>query len=84
MNIEGKFQIGKNGVTKGVINTLSSSLKTHNQIRITVLKSSERDKNKIKEMALEIEKEVDFRCKSKIIGFTIIIKRQSKKNKQIG
>ena len=80
MIFEGKFQIGKNGITTGVIESLNLSLKTHNQIRISVLKSADRDKNKIREMADSITEQLTYKCNYKIIGFTIILRRKNQKN----
>lgn len=81
MSFESKFQIGKNGITEGVIQSLNQDLKTHHQMRISVLKSAERNKTKIKEMANGILQKVKYPCHYKIIGFTIILKRQSSKYK---
>lgn len=83
MNFESKFQIGKNGITQGVIDSLNLSLKTHNQIRISVLKSAERDKKNIILMAEEIKERVIYYSHYKIIGFTIILKRQKSKKKSL-
>mgnify|MGYP001586836898 CR=1 FL=1 len=79
---EGKFQIGKNGVTSGVIESLNLYLKTHNQIRVSILKSANRDKNKAIEMAELIKSKIAYKCYYRIIGFTIILKRLSKKAQQ--
>lgn len=75
-----KFQIGKNGVTPGVIDSLSLALKHHKQIRISTLKASGRNRENIEQMAKEITsmlKEKKENCDYKIIGFTIIIIKQS-------
>lgn len=77
MIYEGKFQIGKNGVASGAIDSLSLALKTHSQIRISVLKSSKRDKNSIRQMADEIIQKVSYPCNYRIIGFTIILRKRS-------
>ena len=79
MNSELKFQIGKNGVNDGTIEGLNNALKTHKRIRISVLKSSGRDKEKIQEMAKTIQSKVNVSCGFRIIGFTIILRRQSGK-----
>lgn len=84
MILEGKFQIGKNGITEGAINSLNLILKTHSQIRISALKSSGRNKNNIKEIADEIINKLAYRCHYRILGFTIILKRQSGKPKKQG
>ncbi len=82
MTFEGKFQIGKNGITLGVIESLNLALKTHTQLRISLLKSSGRDKNLIKQIADEITEKVSYHCNYKIIGFTILLRKQSSKLKR--
>ena len=81
MIFEAKFQIGKNGISPGTIESLNLYLKTHNQIRISVLKSAERVKAKIKEMAEEISNKIEYNSRHKIIGFTIILRKSGKKKK---
>ena len=76
MNLESKFQIGKNGVTDGVIKSLNQDLKMHNQIRISVLKSADRNREKLRDMAIKIAQSVGYYCNFRIIGFTIILKRR--------
>ena len=68
-----KIQIGKQGLTPGVLDSISAALKNHKQVRVSVLKSAERDKEKIKQIAEEITKQIQFKCNHKIIGFTIIL-----------
>ena len=65
-------------MTQGIIESINSILKTHTQIRISVLKSANRDKNKVKEMADEIAAKANYPSSYKIIGFTIILRKQSK------
>ena len=82
MIIESKFQIGKNGMTSGIIESLNLSFKTHNQVRISVLKSATRDKEKMELIAKEISEKVKYQTNYRIIGFTIILRRQSNKPKK--
>lgn len=77
-----KFQIGKNGITPGVIESLSLAFKHHKQIRISVLKSATRDKEKLKQMAHEIIKKLPINCDVRIIGYTIILIKKAKKSKR--
>lgn len=70
-----KFQIGKSGVTAGVIESLNRGFKTHKSIRISLLKSSGRDKDKMKKIALELEEKLDGRFRHTIVGFTIIMRK---------
>jgi RNA-binding protein YhbY len=72
-----KFQIGKNGITEGTIQGLNNALKTHKNIRISVFKSSGRDRESIKVMAKEIQYKLSHPTTAKIIGFTIILRRKS-------
>jgi len=75
-----RFQIGKSGITSGVIESLELSLKHHKQVKISALKSSGRNKESIKEMAQEIVNklaEKKIRCDYRIIGFTIILIKSS-------
>lgn len=70
------FQIGKNGLTDGVIEALRLISKHHKKIRISVLKSSGRDRNSIKSLANEIISKLGKAYTlTKIIGFTILIRR---------
>ena len=68
-----KFQVGKSGLTPGVIESLNLVLKNHKQVRISFLKSSGRDRNNIEFMAEEISQKLAFPNKYKILGFTIIV-----------
>ncbi len=82
MIIESRFQIGKNGVTQGVIDALNLSLKTHNQIRIAVLKSAERNRDSIRSKAEDVTRKINYHADYKIIGFTIIIRKRSSRPKK--
>jgi RNA-binding protein YhbY len=77
-----KFQIGKAGVTSGVIESLSLVLKTHKDVRISVLKSSGRDKEKIKSIVQKLIEGLSIKTgqsyTARIIGFTVILRRHSK------
>lgn len=77
-----KFQIGKKGITQGVIDSLILVFKNHKQVRISMLKSSGRDRNSINDTAAEIAEKLSkdklFVYSFKIIGFTIIMNRHSK------
>ncbi len=73
-----KFQIGKLGVTSGVIESLNSAFKTHKSIRISLLKSFERDRTKINEIADELASKLRGNYKYTIIGFTIVLRKVGK------
>jgi len=78
-----KFQIGKFGVTSGVMESLKLAFKNHKQMRISVLKSSGRTRDSIITMAEEIAHKLSiggkYRYDYRIIGFTIIMSRYKSK-----
>jgi len=76
MEFELKFQIGKNGITPGVIEFLENAFKTHKRIRISVFKSAGRDRESIGKMALELQTKLKRKVDFRIIGFTIILIRR--------
>jgi RNA-binding protein YhbY len=73
------FQIGKNGITEEVIKALSNSFETHKIIRISMLKSSGRNRDSIKLASQELIERLGGNFKATIIGFTIILRRLAKK-----
>jgi RNA-binding protein YhbY len=77
-----KFQIGKLGITPGVIDSLLLVFKNNKAVRISVLKSSGRDRESIGKMADEIAAKLseksNFSYSYKIIGFTIIMRKHSR------
>ena len=79
-----KFQVGKNGITPGVIDALASNFKNRKRIRVITLPASGRDKTSIKTMADEIVKLISARMKEEVfsynvIGFTIVLRKFSKR-----
>jgi RNA-binding protein YhbY len=83
MNKTLKFQIGKLGVTPGIIEALELAFKNHKQIRISVLKSSGRDRNTIHDMAIRLVSQLKTPCDFRIIGFTIILRKRSSKKQTL-
>lgn len=72
------FQIGKLGITDGVIESLKLAFKNHKRIRISLLQSSRRNRQNIKDIAEEIVSKLGNHFEYRIIGFTIIVKKKSK------
>ena len=75
---QGKFQIGKEGLNKGALESLQNYFKTHKIVRVSVSKNLERNKKKIKEMADQIVSSLEGNYNYRIIGFTIVMKKVSK------
>lgn len=72
------MQLGKNGITENFIETLKNNFKSHNNVRISVLKSAGHERGRIKEMGEEIIGKLGANYTAKIIGFTIIIRKWRK------
>ncbi|RMD66658.1 hypothetical protein D6817_03655 [Candidatus Pacearchaeota archaeon] len=67
------FQIGKHGLTDGVLNSLNLALKNHKQVRVHFLRSCTRDKTEINAMVNEIKSKLTKKCSFRLIGFRLII-----------
>jgi len=77
------FQLGKSEIDQNFIETIRTSFKKHDTIKIKVLESHSRDKQAIKKAADDLAKALETeksRFIYKMIGFTIIlIKRRKSK-----
>jgi len=73
-----KFQLGKNGLTPGFIDSLNIALKNNKQLRVSVLKSFSRNREELEKTAKEIGEKLPTRVRIKLIGFTIVLSRTSK------
>lgn len=80
-NWQATFQIGKKGLTSGVIGSIKTGFKTHNDAKICILKSAGHDKQTAKEIAEKIVSELGNKYTYKIIGFTIFVKKWRKARK---
>tara|TARA_Y100000310_G_C20658000_1_gene803050 strand:+ start:1939 stop:2184 length:246 start_codon:yes stop_codon:yes gene_type:complete len=74
----GSIQIGKNGITDSFVNSLKNCFKKHDSIKVSVLKGCTRDREKIKEYSEEILNKLGKNYTSRIIGFTISLKKWRK------
>ena len=70
--------IGKNGVNDNFIGLLKSAFKNHENVRICILKSGGRDREKKKEYSEKILEKLGNHYTAKIVGFTIFVKKWRK------
>jgi RNA-binding protein YhbY len=70
-----KLQIGKSGVTEGFLEQLKNILKTHKSVRISMLKSSTRDREQAQEYADKIMAALGKGFRYRLIGYTMVIHR---------
>jgi len=78
-----RIQIGKKGLSQGMLENIAKSFKTRDLVKINILKAYSRDKEKIKkeseEICKELERATNKKYSSRVVGFTIIIKKLRKK-----
>tara|TARA_Y100000034_G_scaffold45237_1_gene55637 strand:+ start:736 stop:981 length:246 start_codon:yes stop_codon:yes gene_type:complete len=77
----GNSQIGKHGITDNFILSLKNLFKKHWNVKISVLKNATRDKKEIKKFSDGILEKLGKNYTSKIIGFTIVVKKWRKVRK---
>jgi len=73
-----QVQLGKNGITDNFIESLRNCFKNHQNVKISVLKSAGHDKMEVKKYSEEILEALGKNYTSKIIGFTIVVKKWRK------
>ena len=73
MEIKATVQIGKDGITEGVINEIKAQLKKRKIIKIKFLQNSDRDnfREKIKNLAERSDADI-----LEIRGFTAVLKKR--------
>jgi len=78
----GKIQIGKNGVSDNFIGTLKTYFKKKGVVKVSILKSAggtgKEGKEKVREYSEEILKKLGKNYTSRIVGFTIALKKWRK------
>ncbi|MEA3329714.1 MAG: YhbY family RNA-binding protein [Nanoarchaeota archaeon] len=78
MKIISTIQVGKKGVTDNLVETLQTHFKKHINVKIVFLKSSIRDKRKLKKATEEILDKLGKNYTYRILGFTVFIKKWRK------
>lgn len=73
-----EIQLGKNGVTENFIKNLRTQFKNCQTIKISVLRSYCRDKDKLKEITQEILNKLGKNFTARTIGYTIALKKWRK------
>jgi RNA-binding protein YhbY len=74
----GKIQLGKSGVTDNFIQTLKEHFKKYRNIKISVMKSAGRNKEKVQEYSDLILNKLGNNFSARNIGFTIVLKKWRK------
>lgn len=72
------IQLGKSGVTENFIETLKTHFKKHQNVKVSILKSACRDRDELKEINEKILEGLGAKYTSKVIGYTLVIKKWRK------
>ena len=78
------FQLGKSKIDENFLETIRTSFKNQDIIKIKVLETQTRDREEIRKLAEEIAKGIESetrRYKPRVIGFTIILNKFRKHKK---
>ena len=70
-----KFQIGKQGLTEGVLDSLRQDLKNHRQVRVSILKSCCRTRAEVLEIISKMKSSLPKKFKYRLIGYTVAISK---------
>lgn len=70
-----QMQLGKNGLTENFICNLKHHFDTCKNVKISVLKSCCRDREELKKINEQIIEHLGNHYTSRIIGYTIVIKK---------
>ena len=73
------FQVGKEGISYNLINTLSDALEAHELVKLNVLKSCPDD---VRQVALDLASGTHAEV-VQIIGKTIVLYRESREHRRI-
>lgn len=73
-----EIQIGKNGLTDGIIERLKNDFKTHELVKIHILKSAGHEKGKVKEINNNLLDKLGSKYTGRIVGFTLIVRKWRK------
>ena len=75
-----QLQLGKKGLTKDFIETLKQHFEKTKTLKISVLRSCCRDKKELKQIEKQILKVLGENYNSRTIGYTINLRKFSKKS----
>lgn len=73
-----QIQLGKNGLTDSLIVNLKHHFDTCKNVKISVLKSCCRDREELKKINEQILEKLGSHYTSRIIGYTIVVKKWRK------
>jgi RNA-binding protein YhbY len=76
-----KIQLGKNGITDNFISTLKAHFNKCSVVKVVVLRSAREERADTKRYAEEILKKMGEKFITRVVGFTIAIKKVRNPNR---
>ncbi len=76
--VMGNVQLGKQGVTNGFIEDMKKRFTTHENIKVSILRSATRNRGELKRISEEILEKLGKNYTARIIGFTVVLKKWRK------
>lgn len=73
-----EIQIGKNGLTEGIVERLKNDFKTHEIVRIHVVNKEFKNRERVNKISAEILDKLGSKFTCRIIGFTLVIRKWRK------
>ena len=70
-----ELQIGKQGITDNFVETLKTYFNKVKTVKVSVLSSARESKDDVKKMAKDLLARLGPHFTSKVIGFTIVLKK---------
>ncbi|MBS3094164.1 YhbY family RNA-binding protein [Candidatus Pacearchaeota archaeon] len=70
-----KIQLGKKGLTENFFQMLMNCFKNHKNVKIAILPGAEEERKNIKEISQKIVDKLGKNYTSRVIGFTIVVKK---------
>ena len=80
--LQRQVQLGKKGLNENFIRTLKHHFDTREMVRISVLKSARKNRESVKKYSDEIVEKLGNHYTTKIIGFTIVVKKWRREMRQ--
>jgi len=75
-SLQATIQIGKNGLSSGIIEAVKNCFKNRRNVKIHLLKSAGHDKAKVREIAEQIQEKLGKKYIYRILGFSIFFRKK--------
>lgn len=78
MELVSSVQVGKNGISDNLVETIKSHFKKHKNVKIVFLKNFSRDRKKLRKESDKLLDVLGKNYTSRLLGFTLFVKKWRK------